>query len=395
MLFTDYTGTARKFAMNFPKLSYVLIQINFWILANNLMGLAIHYHSEMLAVTYGIPLHSDLAPIAVLATVLGVFHGMMPGMIFYQLDKGRFRNNTFGVILLFKASISIVLGLIVFITVLFISEKLQIPELLPMQMNSFMKGHIWKYTLFIFMIYYFIMSLLLGFINFNNKKYGPGVLLPLLMGKYRKPVVEHRIFMFMDLQSSTQIAEQIGHLKYSSFIRDCFQDIDQEIINHHAEIYQYAGDEIIVSWNLRNGFRNQEWLNFFFACQVRFVRLAGIYQNKYGVTPKFKAGVHAGPVTAVEVGDTKREIAFHGDTINTAARIQALCNTYKQSLLISKVMFTHLPSDHSFRRANLGSVELKGKQQPIAISSIERNDGHRQKQDVSISSTVAVTFTAK
>ena len=49
--------------------------------------------------------------------------------------------------------------------------------------------------------------------------------------------------------------------------------------------------------------------------------------SKYGETPIFNAGMDAGVVTVTEIGDIKRDLAFHGDVLNTAARIQGLCNS--------------------------------------------------------------------
>ncbi|WP_219011061.1 hypothetical protein [Aquimarina litoralis] len=47
--------------------------------------------------------------------------------------------------------------------------------------------------------------------------------------------------MFLDLNSSTSIAEKIGHMKYSQLIQDCFDQLDMTE-DFGAEIYQYVGD---------------------------------------------------------------------------------------------------------------------------------------------------------
>ena len=44
-----------------------------------------------------------------------------------------------------------------------------------------------------------------------------------MTGYYQKPKEESKIFMFLDLQSSSKIAELLGHEKYSDFIQDCFR----------------------------------------------------------------------------------------------------------------------------------------------------------------------------
>jgi len=56
-----------------------------------------------------------------------------------------------------------------------------------------------------------------------NDKYGPGVFRDFLLGKYFHPKREERIFMFMDLRSSTTIAEKLGEQRYFNFLKDIFQ----------------------------------------------------------------------------------------------------------------------------------------------------------------------------
>ena len=51
-----------------------------------------------------------------------------------------------------------------------------------------------------------------------NDKYGPGVFRDFLLGKYFHPKREERIFMFMDLRSSTTIVEKLGEVCYIKLI---------------------------------------------------------------------------------------------------------------------------------------------------------------------------------
>src|SRR4030095_9113636 len=142
--------------------------------------------------------------------------------------------------------------------------------------------------------------------------------------------------MFMDLKSSTSMAEKLGHLKYSSFIRDCFMDINQVLSPFNAQVYQYVGDEIVLTWKVRDGLKDFSCIRFFFACEKQFVDKFEYYTKHYGVLPHFKAGLHLGEVTAVEIGEIKRDIAYHGDTLNTAARIRSVCNDFDKKLLASE-----------------------------------------------------------
>jgi adenylate cyclase len=366
----NYTQRAGQFVSRYPLLNMVLTQINFWVLANILLAVLMHLLLASVNANTPLPLPPMLWPSLIIGSIIGLVYGAVLGITEYFLEKQFFRRRSLGITFLLKTVVSLLtLNLLFGLVRFFVFQKLMeanlFKEKLPLNDES------WKYTYFIFLLYYFIMTLVITFITQVNKKYGPGVLLPLLMGRYRQPKEEQRIFMFMDLQSSTSIAEQLGHLRYSSFIRDSFMDINQVIAAHRAEIYQYVGDEIVLSWRMTKGVNQFSCIRFYFACGEQFAKRAAYYEQQYGRLPFFKAGLHGGKITAVEIGDIKRDIAYHGDTINTAARIQDLCNTYQKSLLVSKSFTEYDEFKNQFTSISLGMVSLKGKQQPVELVSVE------------------------
>ena len=78
-----------------------------------------------------------------------------------------------------------------------------------------------------------------------------------------------------------------------------------------------------------------------------------------------------GKVTAVEIGDIKRDIAYHGDTLNTAARIQSVCNEYNKDFLISEYLLDKINLNHNFKTERLGMILLKGKASKVGIASVD------------------------
>ncbi|WP_281765206.1 hypothetical protein [Neptunitalea lumnitzerae] len=85
----------------------------------------------------------------------------------------------------------------------------------------------------------------------------------LFLGTYKKPREENRIFLFLDLASSTTIAEDIGHLKFSKLLQDCFKILSSLLLDYEAEVYQYVGDEAVVTWKNNNSLNNVQCVNFF------------------------------------------------------------------------------------------------------------------------------------
>lgn len=366
----DYTSTARRFAIKYPVWSYVGTQIAFWVIANCLVGMVIHFHSIFIGEVFDIPIQSKVKPVLVLSSFLGILYGAVLGTTDYYLDKHYFKKMPLGKIFLLKAIISLSMSLVVFSILSTVSIDWNIPSLIPSK-TIFTNLKPWKYLFYLFMVFYILMTLLIGFINQVNKKYGPGVLIPLILGKYRNPIEEERIFLFMDLKSSTTIAETLGHIKYSSFIRDSFWDINQVLSPFNAEVYQYVGDEIVVSWKTNDWLRNDSCVLFFFACEKQFLNRVDYYQDNYGFFPEFKAGLHMGKVTAVEIGDIKRDIAYHGDAINTTARIQSVCNIYNKKFLVSEYLLDQTGLKNQFITESLGMIQLKGKLTQIGIASID------------------------
>jgi adenylate cyclase len=177
--------------------------------------------------------------------------------------------------------------------------------------------------------------------------------------------------MFLDLQSSTKHAEKLGHIKYSKMIQDCFNDLGV-VVENEAEIYQYVGDEVILIWKLRDGLRNQNCINAFYSFKNQLLKKQAYYLETYNCMPFFKAGLNEGIVTMTEVGKYKKEIAYHGDTINTAARIQGKCNELKQELLISGNLKDKLGITR-FTFDKLDSIALKGKEKKVLIYAIHDN----------------------
>ena len=259
----DYTQRARRFATRFPVWNGVSKQIFFWVLANVMLAVLLYFMYSSVHANRPLPLPPELWPSVIIGIILGILYGAVLGITEYLLEKQFFRQRSLGITFLLKTVVSLLALVLLFGLVRFVLfDKLILPMML--KGKSPLNDESWKYTFFIFLLYYLIMTLVITFITQVNKKYGPGVLMPLLMGKYRQPQEEERIFMFMDLQSSTTIAEQLGHLRYSSFIRDSFMDINQVINTYNAEIYQYVGDEIVLSWRMAEGMTDMACIRFLF-----------------------------------------------------------------------------------------------------------------------------------
>ena len=201
-----------------------------------------------------------------------------------------------------------------------------------------------------------------------NDKYGPGVFPDYLKGKYFSPKRERRIFMFADIRNATGIAEALGEEKYFHFLKDFFEDIASPIQQSQGEVYQYVGDEVVVTWKMKNGLKRGNALRCFYKMRDAIKKRETYYTKTYGYLPIFKVGLHYGAVMVGELGKIKRDIAFSGDVLNTTARIQAKCNENQVNILVSNDFANivyQLPE--GLEKEIIGSVQLRGKAEEITL----------------------------
>ncbi len=216
------------------------------------------------------------------------------------------------------------------------------------------------------LIWFFIASLTVFMIQVGEK-YGQGGLVDVLLGRYHHPKQDYRIFMFLDVKSSTTIAERLGNIHYFNFINDFFADITDAIVNSKGKIYQYVGDEVVVSWSLKAGREGNNCIRCFFEAEQAIAERGTYYRKRYGFYPEFKAGYHFGRATIGEIGLIKKDIVFSGDVLNTTARIQSLCNEYQAKILLSHDLLEQLPLGDVYFHKSVGHIQLRGKTEKIEI----------------------------
>lgn len=296
---------------------------------------------------------------------VGFSIGLLYAVIDFILDRFGPKKLSLGLNLIFKTLIYFVSTIAVFTVVLEVFTALDL-------VNIDTSRGWWRTnkTLRAILVYMILLSLVFSFIKMAIEKFGKGVFIKMLLGRYKDPKEEKRIFMFLDLKDSTTIAEQLGHFKYSQFIQDCFFDLNEVVPKFNAEIYQYVGDEAVLSWPYKKGLANNNCVHLFFAFQRQKLARANYYSGKYGVVPQFKAGLHGGNLMVAEVGIVKKELAYHGDVINTSARIQGQCNKFNVPILISEGLLNNLRLDDSLSSTSLGTALLKGKHKEINIYTL-------------------------
>jgi adenylate cyclase len=214
--------------------------------------------------------------------------------------------------------------------------------------------------------FFVVLVVLFNFLLQMNRVIGTNVLRYFVAGVYHRPKAEERVFLFVDLEGSTMLGERLGSARYFDLLRRFVDDVSGPILDARGDIYQYAGDEIVVTWDLATGVRSANCIRCFFGMRDRVAREASRYRREFGVVPAFRGGLHGGTVTAGELGDVRQQIVFVGDILNTAARLEEYAKRVGLDLVISRDLLERLVLPPGITATPCGELDLRGKEAPVA-----------------------------
>ena len=302
--------------------------------------------------------------------------GACIGVIGRVTDRPRFRRMPFVQVVLVRTVLLLIgLALVGFVVFLIISTWVMPPEAIAAVFYD-VPPRMWISV----GVWWALVVIGINFALEISRVLGPSNMWGLFLGRYRKPRVEERVFLFMDLKGSTAMAERLGHERYSELLQECFRDLTAIVLRHDADVYQYVGDEVVLSWPMTRG-RDQERrsVRTLFEFQGALEAKRARFEERFGVVPEFRGGVEVGAVTVIEVGDVKREFAYHGDVLNTAARLLGLCKERDERLVVSRRVGDALADDVDVEPVWEDQVPLRGKAGTVeacALRLVEPGDMH-------------------
>jgi adenylate cyclase len=218
----------------------------------------------------------------------------------------------------------------------------------------------------------FFGALLFNFVGQVNRLLGRRMLVRLILGRYHRPREETRVFLLIDLRGSTQIAQRLGNLRYHAFLRRFISDVTGSVVRYRGEVHRYVGDQVILTWTAEEGLRNARCVTALFAISDTLETARSEYEADFGVVPSFWAGLHLGPVVAGEIGTFKQEIAFLGDTLNAAARIEQATKELQPQFLASADVISALDLPKDIATESLGPFELRGIEHSVELFALTR-----------------------
>jgi len=223
------------------------------------------------------------------------------------------------------------------------------------------------------LLLYFGFSFLVNFFMALRRMMGLKTLWALAIGRYHRPQEEERIVCFMDLRGSTHLAEQMGTARYHDFLNDVFFDVADPIMRSGATVYQYVGDEIVVTWTAERGLKNGVCLTLPFGIEDALANRRDAYLKDYGAEPSLRGALHIGPLMVGEIGDLNRQIVMIGDTMNTTSRIEGACRKFNRDYIVSGPLLARIGQlPPGIESESLGPVPLAGKSGELELFALSR-----------------------
>jgi class 3 adenylate cyclase len=181
----------------------------------------------------------------------------------------------------------------------------------------------------------------------------------LIVGTYHRPVVEQRLFLFLDISGSTALVERLGPLRTRELIGKFFRDVSRPITDHGGDIYRFTGDGLVAVWDFAPGASISGMVKAVDGIADAVSCNADYYQKNFDHIPGYRIGIHGGEIVVCEEGDVKRAIGFYGDNIHIAARLEQKARDVGVDILVSEQVAQRITYT-AHRLVEVGKLELKG-----------------------------------
>jgi class 3 adenylate cyclase len=123
----------------------------------------------------------------------------------------------------------------------------------------------------------------------------------------------------------TALAENLGEEQTYLLLQQVHRELNEAIHDNGGTVQEITGDGIMALFGAPIAIEGAPLR----ACcagldrQQRLSALGTEFEAKHGTAPKFRVGIHSGPLVVGEVGDGRKSgITALGDTVNLASRIE-------------------------------------------------------------------------
>jgi adenylate cyclase len=334
------------------------------LLAGGLLGLVYAFFSDGFRAFY--PYLNTLIIGLLIAAIISFFE--------LFLFTGKIRKRSFRTLLLLRAGLYTLTVVGSILLVLIVSRMFRFDlNFVAVLRSAEFQNYLWYEDFLAGSLYALGAVTTAIFVLQVRRRIGPRILKGFITGRYYQPREVERIILFIDIPHGEAVIERIGRIAYFQFLNDILFDITEVILHREADIYEYVDSNILLTWDLERGTKDANCVRCFFDMQQEIAARKIAYFEKYGSIPEFRGALHYGSVIRGEIGDVKSQVKYHGDVMNTAARMLGETSA-EHPFLISADLLRHLELPVLYRSEPLGAFALRGKRQTVDLYAVLENE---------------------
>jgi len=182
--------------------------------------------------------------------------------------------------------------------------------------------------------------------------------------------------LFVDIRGFTAWAETVDAESVITELNHLLGGLSDAVMQADGTLDKYTGDGLMAFWGApleQPDHAERAWS----AGVDMLMRLRDFNRERVasGLTRfDIGIGIHSGTAVVGNVGSEQRlDYTAIGDTVNTAARIEAATKEVGSPLLISQATWEELPLDRRRSTESAGEIMVKGKRHPITVHSLPRS----------------------
>ncbi len=172
--------------------------------------------------------------------------------------------------------------------------------------------------------------------------------------------------LFADVVGFTPLTDQLEAERVVALLNELFTILTEIVFRHGGTVDKFVGDCVMAIWGAPTEQEDHAALALAAAEDMMRWLEAGndAWEEKFGVRIQLAIGINSGDAIVGNVGsDVRMEFTAIGDTVNVAARLEAIARPGQ--ILLTKATAERAGED--FDLAELGGRQLAGRDQPILL----------------------------
>jgi adenylate cyclase len=168
--------------------------------------------------------------------------------------------------------------------------------------------------------------------------------------------------LFVDIREFTAFAERASAAEVVTELNAFYELVVPVLVRHGGHANKFVGDGLLAVFGAPDALPDHADRGVAAALEM-----AEVVHRRYRGRLRIGIGVNSGPVVAGTIGGGGRvEFTVIGDTVNTAARVEALTRETDDAVLVTEATCRLLTRDHG-GFAERGEVALRGRSEPVQV----------------------------